>query len=388
MITQYTDMTAIVVERSLPMPCLHSATNANVTWAQHFYVPNDNTPNYVGQASLLTWSGFNSTLQISRGDGGIYPEYYGMDESPASDVSVGGYSCPSLGITIGATNMTEELVGTTNTTIKPYANLTFLMCFQRLERVQTKVAFNLPDLSINTTVPPSPDESTVVTVDNPVLSGGVWEWPINTLLTSLTNRKSLSTSLVAAPPGGISKANNLDAFLTTIVAGKPDVPITSLLTSSKGVRERLLDASQTLYQEYMAQAISANMRNTTSLPNVTYPAQISDIPRWRLQQNLDPKIALQAMLGFLAVSAVAMYLIIDTRNVLPHNPCSIAGVATLLADSELVTRDLMPHGAEWASDAQLQRLDVFQGLKFYLGWKRDSEGGRHEDASFGVFLEQ
>jgi hypothetical protein len=389
------NMTAITVQRTLPMPCLQGVANTNVTWEQHFWVPDDHTPNYVGKASMIQWglsstpmSNTNQSLSISGSDGGVYPAYFDPEgESPAVELSIGGYSCPSFGITIGSASLVDGVFPNGTRTTAATSDLAFLMCFQRLEQVQTRVAFNLPELSINTTVPPQPDESTAVAVNNSALLDGIWEWPINTLLTSLMVEYVQSTSIVAAPPGGDPAYNNLDPFLDTIVAGQPDVPITDLLGGSQQALDTLFTASQLLYGVYMAQAISANMRNTTSLPSTSIPAQIVDVPVWRLQQNRDSKIALQAMLGFLAVSAILIYMFLDTRNVLPHNPCSLAGVATLLLGSELLTRDVMPIGAEWVPVEQLQRLPTFQDLRFYLGWKQDSEGVQHEDSTFGIFLE-
>ncbi|KAI4853345.1 hypothetical protein E4T44_00894 [Aureobasidium sp. EXF-8845] len=386
---QVINMTEIDLGKSLRMPCLHSADSANVTWSQSLYVPHIRPLSYIGQASVLQWSrppmsNNSQSLVIAQGSGGIFS---GEDGAPAFDISVGGYSCPSFGLTLGSVNITNAMM-TEDQPAEIITDFTFVMCFQRLERVQTRVALNLPDLTINTTVPPQTDESSAVAVNNSALLDGVWEWPINNMLLSLLNGESSSTSYDLAIPGGDpTYGNNLDPFLNTIVAGRFGIPISELLGTSDRALGFLTNASKMLYSEYMAQAISANMRSTTSLTGTPYPAQILDIPGWRLQQNRDSKIALQAMLGFLALAAIIMYLSLETRRVLPHNPCSMAGAATLLIDSELLTRDLMPVGAEWLSTEQLQRLHIFQGLRFYLGWKKDPEGVQHEDTMFGIYLE-
>ena len=64
-------------------------------------------------------------------------------------------------------------------------------------------------------------------------------------------------------------------------------------------------------------------------------------------------------------------VLLNTDHVLPKGPCSIAAVASLLADSSLL--DQFVNGA-WRPDAK--NLDeTFAHRRFYLGWwgDRDSE---------------
>ncbi|KAI5270277.1 hypothetical protein E4T47_06354 [Aureobasidium subglaciale] len=379
--SQYTDMVSLHVEMSIPPPCLHSATNAtSVLWQQDFYAPKDYTPNYVGQASVLQWEADGGEV---IGDGAIFASSTGLYQTVADGLNVGGYSCPSLGIVMGSSDLRNHTKGN-RTHVDANPDLQFVMCFQRLEMVLTSVKFNIPDMSINTTMPPKPDESTVTIIQNPVTSNDVWEWSIDTLLTSLGNGTNPSTRTVPAPPGGDSGYNNLDWFLDTIIEGKNGVRVTDLVGQGNTSRDFLIKSSQRLYGDYMAQAFSANIRDTTAVPNTTILARINNVPHWRLKQNPAPKIALQVILGFLDASAIATYLLLDMREVLPHNPCSIASVASLLADSKIVTREVIPEGAEWLEDRELRRMGVFEGLRFYLGWQKEKED---EDRKFAIFVE-
>ncbi|KEQ93128.1 hypothetical protein AUEXF2481DRAFT_31582 [Aureobasidium subglaciale EXF-2481] len=328
--SQYIDMVSLHVEMSIPPPCLHGITNAkSVLWQQGFYAPKDYTPNCFGQAPVLQWEVDGGEV---IGDGAIFASSTGLCQTVADGLNVGGYSCPSFGIVMGSSDLRNQTMG------------------NRTHMVMTSVTFNIPDTSINTTMPPKPDESTVTTIQNPATSNDVWEWSINTLLTSLGNGTNPSTGTVPAPPGGDPGYSNLDWFLDTIIEGKSGVRVTDLVDQGNTSRDLLIKSSQRLYGDYMAQAFSANMRDTTAVPNTTILARINDVPRWRLKQNSAPKIALQVILGFLAASAIATYLLLDMREVLPHNPCSIAGVASLLADSEIVTREVVPEGTEWLED--------------------------------------
>jgi hypothetical protein len=80
------------------------------------------------------------------------------------------------------------------------------------------------------------------------------------------------------------------------------------------------------------------------------------------------------------------YFIVDTRHVLKNNPCSIAGMASLIIDSELLTKNIIPRGAEWLSDEDLMSQKVFGGWLFRLGWWPATNGKK--DRRFGVDIVQ
>lgn len=56
------------------------------------------------------------------------------------------------------------------------------------------------------------------------------------------------------------------------------------------------------------------------------------------------------------------------EEVVPHNPCTFAGTATLLAEGEVCSRKIIPQGAEWKSNTELRSMGVFEGWMFSLGW--------------------
>ena len=127
----------------------------------------------------------------------------------------------------------------------------------------------------------------------------------------------------------------------------------------------------------MAQAISSNMRqNLGSADRFTLDAIIINLNKTRVVQDEISKIVLQVLLAIMFVCGAAAYLLSDTKGVLPHSPTSIAGVASLLAGSELVDRILVPKGSEWMGDNELKRKGVFQGDLFGLGWWEGAEEGK------------
>ena len=56
---------------------------------------------------------------------------------------------------------------------------------------------------------------------------------------------------------------------------------------------------------------------------------------------------------------------------------SIAARASLLAGAEML--DMVPEGAEWCSNEELEMKGVFEGLVLRLGWweGKGKEGGRY-----------
>lgn len=58
----------------------------------------------------------------------------------------------------------------------------------------------------------------------------------------------------------------------------------------------------------------------------------------------------------------------NTKKILPKNPCSIAWMASLLVDSELSKDDVALSIAGWASDMELMKNGIFAKQVFRLGW--------------------
>ncbi|KAI1880268.1 hypothetical protein JX265_001889 [Neoarthrinium moseri] len=102
----------------------------------------------------------------------------------------------------------------------------------------------------------------------------------------------------------------------------------------------------------------------------------------KIIQNRAPKLALQVLLGFMALCNIVAWASMRTRGILPHNPSSIAGAATLLAGGELWKGDdeqrrglFMPSEAAWRSERELKRQGLWAGVVFGLGWWPDGRFG-------------
>lgn len=351
--------------------CGFDPKNATVaTWSQTYTAPNDSSMVYAGTGTALEWFSPSEDGEGSIvGDGAIFLDdprdsvdnYFNLDNSLPS--------CPSFSYSLGMANAgTKQQNRNTDDDGIPWKskqNITIMYCYQRLEQVMTNVTFNYPDFTINSTRPPIPLEETAVVITQ----NNTQQWfdvSVNTLMNSLRDL-----------PVSIKGQNSINGFIQALSFGRNGVPLEQLYNN--GNFSNLNDAANRLYGQYAAQAISANMRSTvppdrtSTVYNVnqtpsTYKATLSH-PTQRLRQYRGPKIALQVMLAFIAVCAMGAYIVMDTKRVVPHNPCSIVGMMSLLAESEMCkTTDIIPEGSEWKSDGELKREGVFGGLMFRIGW--------------------
>lgn len=209
----------------------------------------------------------------------------------------------------------------------------------------------------------------------------------------------------------ISDDANVDPYFQAMINGSIQMDINRLLSDRKlGVM-----GINHLYRQYMAQVINSLMRKSNNDTNTalrTRQATLSNplrttITRARLVQDNTVKTILHSLLALSALLILAGYLLTKTRNVLPCNPCSIAGTMSLLAGSDLCyapddgiceccgkirrsqrsadgriqietihadenenaddrKAQTIRSGAEWWDDRTFAR--VFQGKTYSLGW--------------------
>jgi len=166
-----------------------------------------------------------------------------------------------------------------------------------------------------------------------------------------------------------------DGFFQTLTKGQNAFHPASLLDP-----ETLLSASARLYGLYAAHKTNTYFRmplNDTNFDgDPTINAQVVST-QYRLTQNAVSTRLLQAILMLLFTCGVVAYadLCIDTkwtRRVLPRDPRSIASVAALLADSEVL--GLVAEGAEWLSNKEMQKQKVCGNYLFRMGLYNDGMG--------------
>lgn len=364
----------------------------SVRWIQTYATPNDSTITYTGMGTPLRWYSPSSDGDYISGDGAVVNNDPNDAFSSNGDLDNTMPSCPSFSYSFGMAKAGKKIGKDTGKFSQEGVlwsseqNVTVVYCYQRLEQVMTNVTFSYPDLKINSTTPPVPLEETATVISQ----NDTQHWfdiSLNTMINSLQEL-----------PNSIKGPNFINSFIQALSWGRDGIPLDRLYNN--GDMSTLNTAANRLYGRYVAQAISANMR-ASSPPDVAnnlyninqqptnYTATLSQ-PTKRLRQNRVPKIILQAMLAFLAVCTIATYLVMDTRRVVPHNPCSIAGMMSLMAESEMCkTRDVIPEGSEWHSGSDLRKAGVFRGLLFHMGWwgggeEITGEGGEKVGGIFGI----
>lgn len=346
----------VTVQAPLPASCLFGGPEGNepsVTFNNNF------------QLSLIPnepYGGIVLDLHVapSFGDSLGFQSYGDSAGSSEADNPPG---CPSLGVIFGYFTVGND----TN------ANATALVCSQLVEEVQTETHFLLPSLDLDPSNPPVPDESTVKYLANQTKA---LPYRIQVAFdTEVTAFNGTSTFQSGSPMA-------LDPFFQALLHDQENVDPSSLVGSSN--TDRLINTTNHIYRKYMAQAFNNNMRqNLSSADRTTVNATLINPNGSRLAQDESSKIVLQVLLGIMVVCGAAAYLLIDTEGVLPHSPTSIAGVASLLAGSELVDRNFVPRGSEWMGNKELKKDGVFKEGLFGLGWWEGGEEGKGE-RRFGI----
>ena len=238
-----------------------------------------------------------------------------------------------------------------------------LACNDTMEQVEVNVVFTLPDFSIDTRTPPVADESTAKFFSYPdVLENGeLWG--------------GLPT--ITAPP-------NLDSFFAALVEGKDEFPVAQLADPAHDdeVVSRIRHLNALLRaQEYNVQGRAA-VPDSFAQRNLT--GFVTDPSRTRLVQNEVSTRIVQCLLGVMAACAIVSSYMMNTKEVLPHNPCSIAGVASLLVDAEMVKDEAIVTSLA-SSEGKLRKNqdNRFDRRMFRLGW-HESTGSDKRDPVSGV----
>ena len=144
---------------------------------------------------------------------------------------------------------------------------------------------------------------------------------------------------------------------------------------------RLFTELESFWRIVMAQAANRALRTSAPASAPAINGTLINPNMWHLQQNTVSTRVLQGFLGAITLCVAVSFYLMDTREVLPMNPCSIAAVASLVAGAEMLRPDVTPKGAEWLSDHEMEKRGVWSGHKFSLGWWGEKES---VDRRYGI----
>lgn len=287
--------------------------------------------------------------------------------------------CPSLAFTFGnfSTEWRDHFLWDLEA---PTACFTTMSCSQLMAEVQTDVTLSIPDFTVISALP---DESTAKYL--PSGENGQIEFPwrpqIHFELEIIIWDGNMTYGGFGHPSLVQHYVNYnyvVDGFFSLLLHHSNKVNPEDLL--GRNGHGHLLNAIQGLYRRYMAQVANKKMRVPvdTDTPPEMYAGTWMNTNRGVLRQDWRSKLALQIILAVMFTCGIASYLLIDTGELLPHDPCSIAGLASLLAGSSICE----DHGP---IDPQINEGRKVHGFgwetqKFSLGWWRLSTGGER----FGI----
>ncbi|KAJ6178856.1 hypothetical protein N7519_009317 [Penicillium mononematosum] len=225
-------------------------------------------------------------------------------------------------------------------------NISAMTCVQAAETVDTLTRFYLPGFDIIDDHPPVPDESSVRSTEDVDIPWISW------------NGFDTTDTTVENP--------NLDGFFTALVIGKYAFPAENLLNpdSSDMViktinhQDRILKAQ--VFNNYIRSAADG------TLDHAPLPGNITMSNRLRLLQDAASTRILEALLTSILLLGIVGSILMNTDHILPKNPSSIAAVASLLADSNLLAR--YEKGMSDPNERSLSPT-FFSRCRFFLGFQ-------------------
>ncbi|KAJ6015673.1 hypothetical protein N7540_010264 [Penicillium herquei] len=243
---------------------------------------------------------------------------------------------------------------------KTITHIAALTCREWAETVDTKTRFILPDFNISTEVPPQPDESTARRVQN-YTDGEDWYWV-----------------------DGIIADSSIDNFFEALVEGKYAIPMNYLKLEK--YNEKV--ASAIKFQSGIVKAQQFNTYNRKSIEESSgdeylIQGNITTSGGIRLFQDAVSTRVLEALLGVLLILGALGSWLMNTDYVLPKNPCSIAAMASLLADSNFLHRYGPGVGDPNAKQVE-ERL--FANCRFFMGMCYDGPLRGFNDDRFTIYL--
>ncbi|KGO63645.1 Protein of unknown function DUF3433 [Penicillium italicum] len=239
-----------------------------------------------------------------------------------------------------------------------------LNCNATIEEVDVDTRFQLPSFTIDADIHPRVVPNTSRKV-------------FNTTSDSFPSLGSIDSYLFKTNP------NVSNILLSALTDGVNGVPAEELLNPSI-----LAARLNTVWGIIMAQLFNSNGRESFNDPlNTTwfvepatghapmYKGVFHDGRKYLVQSELSTRI-LDGVLGAMVICALAVLCVMRTKEVLPKSPCSIASVASLVAESRFLE---LLEGTEY-SDAELRKRGLFEGV-FSMGWWEVERSANESDVS-------
>jgi hypothetical protein len=266
--------------------------------------------------------------------------------------------CPSLGFLYGFVDVNDD----------SRSSATALLCYQRMQQLPVDASLSFPDLSLSPDSPPVADETKSTLLVAGPNNNTAFQYRLQVHMDkefSMFNQTEFGSSSSGSNPV-------VDPFFQGVLFGRRPIPQPWLADPSQ--HDNVVSAIQGFYRRYMAQAISANMRVPALAANAdVLNGTLRTVGEtMRVKQHNGSKLALQVILGVMFICGILAASLSKLREVVPHNPCTIAGAMVLWAGSKSCSDRSgvcsLPNDALCVSDKQLVQDDTLAGCSFRLGW--------------------
>ncbi|OAL31676.1 hypothetical protein AYO20_08069 [Fonsecaea nubica] len=376
---------SIDISYDLPPQCLFGGPGGNLSTLDvqySFQFPSSTNTSFFGKMLDLHVGPYSGPFADSSDE--ISP--YTQPDNPKG--------CPSLGFIYGFADASQINSSTVSA----------MVCYQVVEEVQANLTLLTRDLSVSADNPPiivansSSDDVLITGSDSKDVLGNGLTYRIQVHMDqslSLFNQTQYSSSSLSGPAV-------VDNFFQAVLFGRTPIRQELLSDGSESSQKQVRMGIQRFYRRYMAQVISSNMR--VSLPPLsstqqqqqqqqqaaadvvssapsspsTLTATVLNIRTPVLRQNNASKLTLQVILGVMFVCGLIAVLLNPTKDVVPHNPCTIAGSAALLAGSRLVEEIAERGHASWTRDDH---------VRLRLGWWKGDGNAVDKSSSSSSSLE-
>ncbi|KAK2734871.1 hypothetical protein FQN57_001434 [Myotisia sp. PD_48] len=263
-------------------------------------------------------------------------------------------------------------------------NIQVLKCGPKIEEVDVDVRLQLPSYNFDQGYPPSVVAGSERIIYDRLFNATkrlIYPYRMDFMLPSRSWRLDFSKPFDVHDP--YKPLDPLDHVTQAAIFGKYGIPAEELLSNATKLADALSQVlSITMAQilnEWGSIPIDSSDTNSTSFPG-TFKYNTPYLVQDRLSTRiLDGLLIGVCFCGVITVSCL------KTRKILPKNPCSIGALASLLAASRMLQdRDIIPRGAEWWADKELQSRGVLVNRRFRLGWARnvsidENESENNED---------
>ncbi|KAJ4337910.1 hypothetical protein N0V87_004257 [Didymella glomerata] len=250
-------------------------------------------------------------------------------------------------------------------------------CLSHIDELDVEVDLNAASLSV---LAARPKENTRRFFSNETLCSGLRDAFPSDMVPSLFGGANFGSQKASA--GFFDPAFQAVVYGLGTHAHLEDFPMAAYM-NNEGV-SKIFDQLEHVHRTVVAQ--SANLIRMTfnaTLPrdsSATVNATLINPRVYRLKQSALSTRVLDGLLLTIAI-CIAVTFLMDTRRVLPKNPASIAAATSLIAgESRMLSKESLPEGAQWYSDAELEAKRVWDGVFFRLGWW-DSDGPSEHDGN-------